>query len=620
MTRDSAQQAAPVRPDRRLPAALVVVLGLFSTGLWARPEGAPWVTAYDLVLYNAVYALAAVWAWRSASRERRAGRWLAVGLVLNAAGNVVYTLQVDADVPTPSVADVLCLAFYPFLYLALIAVVRSRAPQFHARMWLDGVIGASGAAAVAVAVLLAPALAGVTGELAEYATNLAFPVADIVLLALVVGVGGALGLRTDRALLTACAGLVLHLVGDVVYLNLQAVDRYVEGGPLDLTWLVGVALVARGVQPQRATAGTPRATGTRDLVEWRVLAVPVGCSIASVTLLAAGWGDRLPVSVAACAVACLATVVFRTVLTFRELRRLREVGREARTDDLTGLPNRRALHEAGAAVLAAATPERPTALLLIDLDGFKQVNDRNGHAAGDELLQQVGTRMLGTLRPADIVARLGGDEFAVVLPDTGVEQAERVARRLRATLGQPFTVGGEQLRVGGSIGIAFAPASASTVDGLLQCADDAMYAAKESAGGIRVHAGGDGAARDARQRERTDLQIALDGGDVTVHLQPQVDARGHADRGRRGARPLGAPQPWRARPARAAADRRPGRAPGLSSPGRSSTWRWPVPPAGGRTGRRCRCRSTWRSRTSRTPTCRPRSARRSRGTDSRRAP
>src|SRR3712207_2529986 len=190
------------RLRRAVPVALVVVLALFTTGTWSRPAGAGWDFVYDVVLYNAVYALAAAWSW-SASRgtgARSAGRWLAVGLVVNAVANVAYTLLVATqdEPPYPSVADLLFLAFYPLVYVAVVTLVRARVPRFHASMWLDGLIGAFGAAAVAIAVLLAPALQELDGNPAEFATNLAFPVADVLLLALLVGVGGALGLRSDR--------------------------------------------------------------------------------------------------------------------------------------------------------------------------------------------------------------------------------------------------------------------------------------------------------------------------------------------------------------------------------------------------------------------------------------
>ncbi|MGY1680266.1 GGDEF domain-containing protein [Geodermatophilus sp. SYSU D01176] len=137
-------------------------------------------------------------------------------------------------------------------------------------------------------------------------------------------------------------------------------------------------------------------------------------------------------------------------------------------------------------VLATASARRPAALLLLDLDGFKEVNDSLGHAAGDTLLRQVGPRLRGALRASDTLARLGGDEFAVLLPDAGLDAAQEQAERIRDLLAQPFSPGGIRLHVGVSIGVATAPVPAATVEELLRCADVAMYAAEAGREGVRT--------------------------------------------------------------------------------------------------------------------------------------
>jgi diguanylate cyclase len=514
---------------RALTLAMVASLMLFTTGVGARPTGAAWGWAYDLVLYNVVFLLAAVASWQAASRlpgRTSPGRWLAFALAVNAAGNVVYTLVFArmTDPPYPSVSDLLYLAYYPPVYVALVRLARARVASVNISMWLDGLIGATGAAAVAIAVLLAPAWGAVGGSGAELATNLAFPAADVVLLALLVGAGGVLGLRSDAALRLFGAGLLCNLVGDIVYLDLEATGRYTEGGPLDLTWLLGVVFMALAVQRPAPAAGPVAAAraGKAALVEWRVLAVPLASGVASVALLGAGWGDRMPLSVACCAVGCLLTVVVRTAVTFRELRSLRDVGREARTDELTGLPNRRGLLERVERELADVSTDRPLALLLLDLDGFKEVNDGLGHHAGDDLLRQVGSRLRPLLRPADTLARLGGDEFAVLLPDTGPDNAEVVAHKLSRGLGAPFSVGDVRLHVGGSFGVAAAPDLAGTVEELLRCADVAMYAAKDGPSTVEVYrAAGAGGSGD-RLRVMEELRNALTTDELLVHLQPQI--------------------------------------------------------------------------------------------------
>jgi len=157
-----------------------------------------------------------------------------------------------------------------------------------------------------------------------------------------------------------------------------------------------------------------------------------------------------------------------------------QLSHQAFHDSLTGLPNRsHLLDRAEEAVEQALATGARTALLLLDLNGFKQVNDTAGHQAGDTLLQHVAQRLLATVRSDDVVARLGGDEFAILLnrdPDGDV--AERVAGRICERLKEPFQIDGEQVEIGGSIGIALFPEDATDYDALMRGADAAMYVAK----------------------------------------------------------------------------------------------------------------------------------------------
>lgn len=158
------------------------------------------------------------------------------------------------------------------------------------------------------------------------------------------------------------------------------------------------------------------------------------------------------------------------------------------TDALTGLGNRRCFDTALGAMLADSRPERCDAVLLIDLDGFKQVNDRHGHAAGDALLKVVADRIANAVREGDRAARFGGDEFAVLAPAAGdAAAAAALARRIVATVALPVTVGDAVLRVGASVGIALAREAAES-RGLLAAADAALYRAKRSGSGVEVAA------------------------------------------------------------------------------------------------------------------------------------
>ena len=162
----------------------------------------------------------------------------------------------------------------------------------------------------------------------------------------------------------------------------------------------------------------------------------------------------------------------------------------AHTDALTGLPNRRGLQQALAAALPASHANHPLAVFLLDLDGFKPVNDRLGHDAGDDLLVQVGQRLRSQVRQGDLVARLGGDEFVIMAPGIpGEAEALVLGRKLLNAFDQPFDVAGQTCRVGLTIGFALAPHDGTRADDLLKRADAAMYAGKQ-AGRHTVRRGG----------------------------------------------------------------------------------------------------------------------------------
>lgn len=158
----------------------------------------------------------------------------------------------------------------------------------------------------------------------------------------------------------------------------------------------------------------------------------------------------------------------------------RELDAAARRDPLTGLPNRREFNDA----MTAATAEGGFALLALDLDGFKGVNDRFGHAAGDELLRQVAERLSGVVRKADTLVRLGGDEFSIVLPGADVADAKAVADRAVATVSMPYIVLGAPVFVGVSCGVEVIAAGATAdVEAVKEAADRALYVAKAAGKG-----------------------------------------------------------------------------------------------------------------------------------------
>jgi diguanylate cyclase (GGDEF)-like protein len=230
------------------------------------------------------------------------------------------------------------------------------------------------------------------------------------------------------------------------------------------------------------------------------------------------------------AIATVVSGMARAGLTV--IQRLRETRTQALTDDLTGLANRRHLVDTLHATIASATERGDElALLLIDLDGFKELNDTLGHHAGDEVLRQIGPRLKDLLRADDTLARLGGDEFAVILQPGDEASASTAGLRLRAALEESFAVGGIHVHIDASVGIALYPDHAADAMGLLQRADVAMYQAKRMRTGHEVYLAG----RDRHSRQRLalvgELGSALAAGQLVLHYQPKAELRSGTVRG-----------------------------------------------------------------------------------------
>jgi diguanylate cyclase len=221
-------------------------------------------------------------------------------------------------------------------------------------------------------------------------------------------------------------------------------------------------------------------------------------------------------------------VAERQVEEITQRKRAEEaLAHQALHDALTDLPNRILLHDRlGQAILSAERTNGSLALLMMDLDRFKEVNDTFGHHWGDELLKQVSERLQAALRATDTVARLGGDEFAVVLPsarDAG--EAVAAARKLLRILEVPFEVEGQALDVRASIGIALCPQHGDDAETLLRRADVAMYVAKRAGGGYAVYQVEHDHHTPGRLSLVSELRRAIDQDELILHYQPKVDIR-----------------------------------------------------------------------------------------------
>jgi diguanylate cyclase (GGDEF)-like protein len=207
-----------------------------------------------------------------------------------------------------------------------------------------------------------------------------------------------------------------------------------------------------------------------------------------------------------------------SLMNLRTVRRLRQA---AWTDALTGLPNRAFLREHAGDAMAG----QRTAVMLIDLDDFKRVNDTLGHHKGDVLLQAAAQRLRAALRTDDLVARLGGDEFAIVAPGLPTDEAAlEMAADLVRVLSQPVDVDGVPVDVGASVGIAMHPDQGDTIEALIQRADVAMYDAKRhKLGAVVYRSDYHGMTEDWKLGLATGLREAIEGRELILHFQPEVD-------------------------------------------------------------------------------------------------
>jgi two-component system cell cycle response regulator len=424
-----------------------------------------WV--YDAVVLGAsILVLARALA---APGERRAWLALGVGLLLWALGQTYYSvvLYYASPAPFPSPSDALFLAFYPASYLALVLLLRARVAHVEPLGWVDGLIGALAIAAVAAAAIFPPVLEALGGSALGVAVSLAYPCADLVLLGLLAGAVAASRWRTHGIWLLIALALLLFGVSDVVYLSVggqstEALNLASVGWPLAFlllalaSWLRGPVAVA-----------TPAGEGRRRI------AVPIGLAATCVGLLALGSFEPIGAAAVGLGVACLAAVLVRLAITFEQNTRiLAATRREAVTDSLTGLANRRRLMSDLEQRLLRV-PVEDTVLALFDLDGFKAYNDAFGHPAGDDLLRRLGAALALAVEPHGRGYRLGGDEFCVVVSTRSVD-----AEEICEIAGEALSEHGSGFSIRASWGMVQIPAEALTPTDALRLADRRMYAKK----------------------------------------------------------------------------------------------------------------------------------------------
>ena len=461
------------------------------------------------------------------------GAWIAItaGLTLWTLGEVYWALALadapESARPSPSLADAGWLLFYPAAYIGLGLLARRRLGRLPAQAWLDGSVVALATGALAASFVLPPVVEGAQGSGAAVATSLAYPLADLVLFALVMGLFALTGWRPGRMWFALGLGLATSAVADGLYVFKVATDTYTEGSLVDALWPLAMFFFALAAWQSVETVDGDRPR------EWPALAVPTLAALVALGLLVYDHFGPLELSAVLLAAFTLLAAGVRALLAYREIRELAHSHQLALTDQLTGLGNRRFLYgELERSITSARAADLRVPLLVVDLDRFKELNDTLGHQVGDRLLEQIGPRLAEALPEGSSLARLGGDEFAALLPlGTDAEEARTVALAVRESVTQPFELSALHVEVDASVGVAVFPDHGDSGESLLRRADIAMYQAKEDRSGAEIYA----SERDERSRDRLILVGELRGAagrdEFVVHYQPKADLSTGAVRG-----------------------------------------------------------------------------------------
>jgi diguanylate cyclase (GGDEF)-like protein len=474
---------------------------------------------FALLYYVSLTASVAVIASRARGRRRHRLAWacLTLGAASWLLGDLYWYVAVaDLDPqPAMSLADLGYLAVFPFTYVGVVALVRRHTGRLPVATWLDGLVAGLGVGSVAGAFVIDPLLQAGGGPWSM--TTLAYPLGDLVLLAVVVTALALLRGAAGPGWWLLLAGFLVLAATDSLYLFQTSTGTHVHPSLTDMGWPAAFLAVA-------AAACLPEPRGRPARRTDMGSSVPlVSAAGALVVLLRQGgnWGSLSAVLAAV----CIALALGRLALTIRESERLADSHRLARTDELTGLANWRAFHDLAGRLCDPATPGTGArAVLLLDLDQFKEVNDSLGHVMGDQLLRLVGPRLASRIAPGDTLARLGGDEFGVVLTGRDPAGPAGVAERLCRAMDEPFDLDGVTVRVGVSVGIALAPEHGRQATELMQRADVAMYAAKRARAGWRTYCADEDPHSVQRLRTVEHLRRLLtgDGAELELHYQPKV--------------------------------------------------------------------------------------------------
>jgi diguanylate cyclase (GGDEF)-like protein len=431
------------------------------------------------------------------------------GLFSTLIGGIVFAIG-GSHVDHAGVQDLFWLLAYPPWYAALVVISRHYLGGAHRSFWLDGLLIGL-ASATYVSALFLGDLSGLGDT--TLMVNVAYPAADLALLGILFGTLLMIGRPSPQGVVLA-VGLLFMLASDTLRVAGLVGSHTSASSSMTICWSLGLLCIASAAWARPAPGRVLPVGG------WWELTSPACIATLACGILVADHFSRMPTGAIVLAAATFACALARLVWTLREVRSLALHRREALTDDLTGLPNRRALfRELEVLTAAGERSSRRLALLQLDLDGFKELNDTLGHHAGDDLLIAI-SRRLEAIVPGTL-ARLGGDEFAAIVPEG--HDARKVAAAISTALHVPVDIEGVGVAVNASIGIAHFPQDAHDSRELARRADVAMYDAKR----LGTVVAGYTAEHDEHSLDRlslaADLRNAFDQDELWLAFQPQVD-------------------------------------------------------------------------------------------------
>ena len=432
----------------------------------------------ELLLYNSVLIAAIIGILLTPLPDDQLGQKVfALSLLAWGVGSVTSSIDSFFQTELSMFSEISYSLFYP---LAIFGAIRSLRNQEKSRRLelIDTLVIALSGTTLLSTFLLKPATTEIAGSQYEVFLTIIYPVGDLVLLLTVIGI--VLLQRPSPRNLLFLLGVTIFTVSDFYYLWLSQNDLYLFGSLSDAGWLLGFVLIAHSYWFPADEEEHPRSFNPTIVT----LALVLSSIVLAISVLRP---DYFPRFVLIPAFATIALAFLRMAVAMADARRMSEEQILARTDELTGLANRRRF-----IAEFEEFQKSPGSLLILDLDGFKPVNDQLGHDVGDQLLAQVARRLERVMPRGALLARLGGDEFGALVP--GYEGME-VAVALRASLEFPFQIAGHEIKLGVSIGEAFSEspsgsqsASQSDSQSLLRRADEAMYRAKREKVGV-VRAG-----------------------------------------------------------------------------------------------------------------------------------